>query len=508
MAPDYTLFKDPFVLKEALWPDVRFYREQNRIIESVWANDETIVPAANMMGKDFVAGFIALAYFLTKYPCRVITTSVKEDHLRVLWGEIGRFIQTSKVPLDEKLGGPLVLRHLDIRRKYQGKRCEISYLLGLVAGKGESMAGHHARYTLGIIDEASGVEDIVYTQMDTWGKRKLIFGNPMPTTNFFRKAVKQGPIPDPSNGHLYQNVIKIRAEDSPNVRVGLERERRGLPPVEDVLPGVLSYAMYKKRRATWDKIRQCIGLDGEFYEGAENLLFPPEWINIAEQRAREIKGRSRKAKAIGIDPAEGGDKTSMVAVDELGVIEVVSKKTADTSVITGEAIAFMLKQGVPAQNVVFDRGGGGKQHADIMRKRGYNVRTVAFGESVGLPMRRGRHPFSARLDVSEDRYTYKNRRAEMYGTLRILIDPSLGDDHPVFGIPAEFEELRRQMAPIELHYDEEGRMVLPPKNKRDSNDTRKTLVEVIGHSPDELDALVMAVWGMVNAPVRTTIGAF
>jgi hypothetical protein len=70
--------------------------------------------------------------------------------------------------------------------------CKISYLLGMVSQKGEGMAGHHARYTLGIIDEASGVDDLVYTQMDTWAKRKLIIGNPNPTENFFKKLVVGG----------------------------------------------------------------------------------------------------------------------------------------------------------------------------------------------------------------------------------------------------------------------------------------------------------------------------
>jgi hypothetical protein len=36
----------------------------------------------------------------------------------------------------------------------------------------------------------------------------------------------------------------------------------------------------------------------------------------------------------------------MCAGDELGIIELVSKKTPDTSVIVGEALAFMRKHNI------------------------------------------------------------------------------------------------------------------------------------------------------------------
>lgn len=184
-------------LKDALWPEVQFYKEQKDIIYSVEENPETFVYAGNMLGKDFVAGFIALSYFIRYPTVRIITTSVKDDHLRVLWGEIDRFIETSALKLRFKDGGPLLVNHREIKKmSYHSDvvKCPISYMIGQVSEKGEGMAGHHAPYTLAIIDEASGVDDIVYTQMDTWAKRKLVIGNPNPCTNFFYKAYKKGEV--------------------------------------------------------------------------------------------------------------------------------------------------------------------------------------------------------------------------------------------------------------------------------------------------------------------------
>lgn len=185
---------DPFCFCAYYWPHVNFYDKQIEVIESVRDNDETFVPAGNMLGKDFVAGFIALWYFLVHDECRVVTTSVKDDHLRVLWGEIGRYIQTARIPLTRDKGGPLIVNHRDIRKLRGGVECKISYLRGMVSERGEGMAGHHAEANLGIIDEASGVDDLVYTQMGTWAKRILAFGNPNPCDNFFRKLIREGDV--------------------------------------------------------------------------------------------------------------------------------------------------------------------------------------------------------------------------------------------------------------------------------------------------------------------------
>src|SRR6266446_8686061 len=114
---------------------------------------------------------------------------------------------------------------------------------------------------------------------------------------------------------FHRRVIHVRAEDSPNVRYALAQIAKGIKPTDEVLvPGILTWGEYKFRRATWDKVRQCIGLDGRFYEGAEVLLFPPEWLTRAADVARSLVGKPRKVEAIGIDTGEGGDLTTMAAV--------------------------------------------------------------------------------------------------------------------------------------------------------------------------------------------------
>ena len=310
---------------------------------------------------------------------------------------------------------------------------------------------------------------------------------------------------------FHRRIIRVTAEDSPNVRWARREQAAGLVPSDRiVLEGVVSWAQYQHHLATWDEVRQAIGLRAEFWEGADVLLFPPAWLDRANALHEGLRGKSRRARAIGIDPAEGGDRTAMAAVDEWGLIELMSRKTPNTAVITGEALAFCRKHGVPAERCVFDAGGGGKEHADRLAEQGFRCRTMGFGEGIAaLPMRRLR-TIRERIDEREERYAYLNRRAEVYGALRILLDPSLrgcaeymeGVAPKGWAIPAEYHELRRQLAPMPLKWDDEGRMYMLPKHRGKGTEEKATLDKLLGCSPDEADAVVLALWGMLNkAPV-------
>ncbi len=201
------------------WPAVMIYDKQFDILESLRYSSETFVTAGNMLGKDFISGYVALSFFLAPqmyfdveyvasierqrskdnpnpHTVRILTTSVAEHHLKVLWGEIGRFVSTCKYPLvhdKENPRGPITINYQEVRyaREKHAKN-PLNYLQGRVSDTGEGLAGHHAAYTLAIFDEASGIPDLSYTQMGTWAKKMLIIGNPNACQNFFRRGVKTG----------------------------------------------------------------------------------------------------------------------------------------------------------------------------------------------------------------------------------------------------------------------------------------------------------------------------
>jgi hypothetical protein len=330
--------------------------------------------------------------------------------------------------------------------------------------------------------------------------------------------------------HLVRRCIRIKAEDSPNVRLGLAQKAAGkIPTNEVIVPGVRTYEEYVELRATKDKVWQCVALDADWYEGAENLLFPPEWLNHAETVAEQLEKVDRRAETMGVDPGEGVASTVWCICDRLGIVHLLSLKTPDTSTIPGQTVALMNRFGLEPERVYFDRGGGGKQHADRLRGLGYDVRTVAFGETIALEPKYGMRRVPERKEVKEEKYTYKNRRAEMYGMLSIMLDPEFDEERDendqgtgvlllnrakralTFGIPSRYIELRRQLAPVPKWFDDEGRLYLPPKNRKPDakrDEDKVTMTSLIGCSPDEADALVLAVYGLNQKPAQVVGRAF
>lgn len=500
---------DPVRFTNLVWPEIKLYDKQKEIMYSVRDNDETFAPAGNQLGKDFVSAIIALWFFCSRRPAKVVTTSVKGDQLNdVLWGEIRRLIENAKVEL------PIQFNHLRIRQKRKdGTLVGNAELVGQVVKQGEALLGRHLARgknglprTLCIFDEASGMETAAYESSDTWAHRKLIIGNCYPCTNFFYNGVEGGDLKRANGDGYYRKVIRIRAEDSPNVQLAMTQLKAGKQPTyEELIPGVLPFDTYQKRRQLWDSVRQCIGLDAQFWKGAEVLLFPPSWLDLAEQRYESlgIPLDKRKATHIGCDPAEGGDSTCWSVIDEYGLIELISEKTPDTTSIVDTTIELIRRYQVLPENVLFDRGGGGKQHADRLRKMGYKVRTVAFGEAVKSENRYRFRPKAERKADDEEAYVFKNRRAEMYWRLRLRMDPHA--ERP-FCYPSHYTEIRRQLAPLPLVYDPEGRIMLPPKNKADPDSKKPSIVEMLGCSPDETDSLVLANYGAVVRATRLKAG--
>lgn len=525
----FTHIVDPLKLCRVLWPHVQFYKKQRDIIYSVVEDDETVCVAGNELGKDFTAGFLALYFMLTRNPVRIVTTSAKDDHLRVLWGEINRYIQTSKVPLEAKKGGPLICNHQDIRKVFtagplKGEKCPISYCIGMVASA-EAMAamqGHHVAdtgdgipRTLFIADECSSVPHEYKRMANTWAARKLLIGNAWECHNFFRHAVEGDPKtgdpggdkPRKKGGGYHRRVIHIEATDSPNVRYALAQEEAGIEPTgEVIIPGVKTWNHYVRDLETMDPIQQCVSLRARFYKGKELMMFPEEWLQLAIKRAKQLKGMRRKAETMGIDTGEGTANTVWTIGDKLGIIKQIGKLTPNTNEIPNETIALIERYNLDPEKVFFDRGGGGKQAADTCRERGYNVQTVGFGESVTPPPQSGSILWDERAEINEERQTYLNRRAQMYTLLRNRLDPD-GENETLFAIPQECHELIRQLSPIPLRYDTDGKIKMIPKDRKNPNSKELTLKDLLGCSPDEADSTVLMVYGLDQDLQPVEVGA-
>jgi hypothetical protein len=325
--------------------------------------------------------------------------------------------------------------------------------------------------------------------------------------------------PRPEPQRHYRKIIRITGAMSPNVLYAENEIAKGFEVSHfEVVPGVLSYREYRKRLDTWPEERVCVAIHARFWKGKSTLLYPPAWLNRAAKVAAELARSGKRGTrdvhppvGIGVDPAEGGDDCVWTVADARGLLAQQAEKTPDTGVIVPKTLALMRRWSVPPDRVVFDRGGGGKQHADAMERDGHwGVRTVGFGESPAPDPAPGFVDFGVRTDRKEERYAYTKNRDMLYGEFRNLLDPGL---HPQgYGVPdaPEFAELLRQLAPLPLTFDAEGRLKLIPKRHPPGADRKKqpSIVQILGCSPDEADSAVLAVHAVLHEGVESTAGGF
>lgn len=308
----------------------------------------------------------------------------------------------------------------------------------------------------------------------------------------------------------FRKTLQIRAEDAPTVQAGLRGE-------ECDFPGIITMDEYRHRRKTWDDQRQCEGLDARWFVGAAVMLVPEPWWDAAVRVKRPaLVPYNPGPRWLGVDPGEGGDPSAWCVIDYYGLLELVSFPTPDTNKVVGFTMDFARKWQVPPENIIFDRGGGGKEHADRLRTLQWNVRTVGFGEPVKVEPKRGIRVFGEKRDTVEEKYASVNRRSEMYYDIRMLLECDRETHQPIrrppFHVPMSpmTRELKRQLTLIPMDYDNEGRFKLWPKRdakKAQEGETNtKTLLYILGRSPDEADAFALAVFGMLHKPITQRAG--
>lgn len=504
--------QDPVLFVRTFWPEFRLAPYQKQILESVRDNNETWVPSANKMGKTFIAAQTALWWFLTRNS-KVVTSSTTEYQLvRILWGEIGHLLQQMK------LGGyrfRLERKHLCIslareegQRDSQGKY----YLIGQVTAQVESFQGHHLEKmadgtptVLFIFEEASGLEREFYEAATSQAHRLLAIGNPLRARGiFFEKCrAKDERHPDHLD-RLFRKVIHVSGDDSPNVQYARRHRELGRPGKPRIIvPGILTFEEYQERLHNWapDKVRTR--LLGQFEDESEEKFFPVEWVDQAQQLGSMLREHTARRRhrhrfgapyALGVDVAQGGrDETVWVVLGRFGVREIVARQTPNTSAIAGRTLQLMRRYRIRDCAVAFDTGGGGKQIADYLRDRQglENLSDIAFGAKA--------------FDSAE----YPNRRAELYGELRKALEPCGRLKRMLRCSPSEWTKkqwcvalppddglLRDELLVLPKLHDSEGRLRLPPKQKRVQQTTgpqEPTIRELLGgRSPDRADALVLA----------------
>ena len=209
-------------------------------------------------------------------------------------------------------------------------------------------------------------------------------------------------------------------------------------------------------------------LYGDFTAGHEDdayQVIPTEWVFKAIDRWKQRERPDTPMTALGIDPARGGDDTTVYAprygnwYDEL--IQQPGSSTPDGQIVATEAKRIRNGQGVVNIDVI----GIGAAPYDILKAQDIPVQPIDVRESSVARDRSGQFGFT-------------NKRAELWWAFREALDPEIGED---IALPDD-RELVADLCSARWVEVMRGIQI----NKKD--DIKKTL----GRSPDKAEAVILA----------------
>jgi phage terminase large subunit len=151
-------------------------------------NDRTAVKSGHGVGKSALLAWIILWWLLTRFPAKVACTAPTSHQLDdVLWGEISKWYR--KLP-----EGLKSLITVTSDKVFLNAAPNESFAVARTARKEkpEAFQGFHSENMLFIVDEASGVDPIIFEvgegSMSTEGAKTLLTGNPTRTSGYFYDA--------------------------------------------------------------------------------------------------------------------------------------------------------------------------------------------------------------------------------------------------------------------------------------------------------------------------------
>ena len=223
-------------------------------------------------------------------------------------------------------------------------------------------------------------------------------------------------------------------------------------------------------------------LHGDFLAGkqdADNQVIPSAWIAAAQARWREDGGRDMAMTTIGVDVAQGGpDSTVLAALHGNWFAPLIRRRGIDTT--NGPAVAELVIAHLrdrPQINIDFTGGWGGSAR-DHLRNAGFRVEPVIFS---GRSFERTR----------DGELGFANLRSQLWWRVREALDPVDGDR---VALPPDPRLAAQLSAPT---WRLRGEHILIEAK----DDIRRRL----GSSTDDADAVILA-WHERDRALRRPAG--
>lgn len=440
---------------------------QAEVLDALPERKRVALRGPHGLGKSFIGSILVNWFASTRDMAgkdwKIITTASAWRHLEVyLWPEIHKW--AGKIDFETLGRAPFNPRTelLDLRLKL-----DHGAATAVASNQPERIEGAHADELLYLLDEAKIIPPA------TWDSIEGAFSNAGDDAagNAYAFAMST---PGAPAGRFYD--IHRRAPGYEDWWV------RHVTLDEAVAAGRISRQWADQRARQWrpDSAIYANRVLGEFHASDEDAVIPLAWLEAAIERWHEWDRSGRPPVGgpcwAGVDVGRGGDETVVAMLDGCVLTSLAAHRRRDTMATVA------MVQALDGRAVI-DVVGLGAGVFDRLREVG--ARPLAY---VG----------SGRVHVRDrsGKFGFANCRAAAYWRVRELLDPAFG---AVVALPPDDLMVSDLTTPT---WDVQSGV--PPKIKIE---TKESVVERLGRSPDRGDAVVMALWaaggvhgGDVSAP--------
>jgi phage terminase large subunit len=270
---------------------IRPWSRQRELLLAVAEQPRVACRSGHKVAKTNSLGILALWFVFTRVRApRVIMTSATDRQVnRILWREVVALHRRAAFIL----GGEASVKADPGLRWADGRE-----IIGFSTSNAENFAGFSGADLLFLIDEASGVADVIFETIEgnsAGDAKTLMVSNPTKTSGTFFNAFHAG--------RAEYHTIHISSEESPNI-TGTEPE----------VPGLAAPTWLDERKRFWgkDSPRYQVRVKGNFPRHAENAIVGLEQLEAALGRWATTLGVG--TLHLGVDPARFGDDESVVVV--------------------------------------------------------------------------------------------------------------------------------------------------------------------------------------------------
>ena len=473
-------------LEETIWS------KQKEIACSLVRYPRTAVKASHSNGKTFLFARLGVWWLVTRplNETKLLTTAPTNRQVEfILWHEIRN--THHRAFLKEKGFGEVLTK--------QWKHGANTIGLGASPSKYDESAfqGFHSPNLLILVDEAGGIPHLFGNSLEaitTGSNTKMaIIGNP-PTDeegSWFQEQCENG---------MY-NVISIPATATPNFTGETTGRCKTCSPSS---PAHLINDHLVDKKWVRDTIR-IFGKDSNFVRArvyakfptsSSSKVLPSDWLERSCNNDNPVAGESLE---LGVDVAADGGDEFVIAVRDGWTGKIVHRSSGadnNNTIILGQTV---LKWILACQKI----------HATRKNPQRIRVKIDEIGVGRGLTdwlkleASKGHHKADiVGINVAEtalDSQRFANKRAEMWWTMRDLIQP---DSQGAQRVRLQLYRGEREDGTHIIDYEMLSQFAAPTYNSRSNGtiaiESKVDMKKRLGRSPDSAEAMLLAFYNPVS----------